>query len=662
MASFSDQAIEEIRARTDIVELISQRVPLKRSGADFKACCPFHHEKTPSFIVSPSRRAFHCFGCGLQGDVFKFLMLSDGMTFPDAVRALAERCGVALESADDSGSRLRKRLMALHEDIAAFYRRCLLSTKEAKVARDYLARRRIDAETAEKFRIGYAPEMRNVLVQWAERHSYSLEEMVEAGFLSPPRSAGDSFYDRFSGRLMFPICDQNGHVVAFSGRLLDDSRKAPKYYNSTETPIFRKSRVLYGLSFAKRAITRDPRRTALICEGQIDVIRCHSCGFDNAVASQGTAFTADHVSLLKSYADGAVLAFDGDGAGMKAAIRTGRLFLAAGMPVQAALLPEGEDPDSLLRDRPRSDFQALLDNPVSLVALHVRAFKAAGGTGNMEALSRATSEIFETAASATKAVFRSFMLQEAAELLSIPQDALEKDFSNFLADRERRAAHSPANNPAQGSRAQAPASASVSAPATVAAAAPALAHADAPIPTQPRPPAPPPDATPPPAEPAANRRMRVAETPLIAIADVLVKATASPRGEAEEIARFAREWLPPLPTDNAAASIVAAALDDIVNASDTLGALSASSAETRALIAYLAGRPSPALQSGMTLLETMQELVFRAWLDYIRRTRSTIDPAADGGSKARLLLSTAIRRLESATDWEARSSLIAQLR
>ena len=663
MAGFSDQTLEEIRARSDIVEVISQRVPLKRAGADFKACCPFHHEKTPSFIVSPSRRTFHCFGCGAQGDVFKFLMLSDGMTFPDAVRALADRCGVTLETADDSGSRLRKRLLALHEDIAAFYRRCLLSTKEAQKARDYLTRRRIDEATAEKFRIGYAPEQRNALVQWAEKHDYTMEEMVEAGFLSPPRSAGDSFYDKFHGRLMFPICDQNGHVVAFSGRLLDDSRKAPKYYNSTETPIFRKSRVLYGLSFAKRAITRDPRRTALVCEGQIDVIRCHSCGFANAVASQGTAFTADHVALLKSYADGATLAFDGDGAGMKAAIRTGRLFLAAGLPVQAALIPQGEDPDSFLRDRPAAEFQALLDNPVSLIALHVRAAKGAtDGGGAIDSLSRLTDEIFETVASASKAVFRSYMLQEAAELLNLPQAALEQDFAAYLESakaRERQpgAPHSPAKTPTSESRLQNPEFTSL-APETTSSA--PASTSSAPESRNPNPASPSPTPAP---EPPTPTRIRLPETPLLAIADALVKIAATPSEENRAIATFTHEWLPPIPPDSPVAQIAAAALNDLESGSNALGAINTSGTpEARAILAYLATRPSPALQSGLPLAETMQEFVFRAWIDYIRRTRDSIDPAAEGGTNARLLLSSALRRLESAPDWAARSALIAQIK
>lgn len=683
MTGYSDQVLEEIRARSDIVEIVSQRVPLKRAGADFKACCPFHHEKTPSFIVSPSRRTFHCFGCGAKGDVFKFLMMSDGMTFPEAVKALADRCGMSLERIDDAASRHRKRLLALHEDIAAFYRRCLLETKSAKIAREYLERRKLDAEITEKFRIGFAPDRRNLLVQWSEKHGYSMEEMVEGGFLSPPRSASDSFYDRFHGRLMFPICDSNGHVVAFSGRLLVDSKKAPKYYNSIETPIFRKSRVLYGLSFAKRAITRDPRRLAIVCEGQIDVIRCHSCGFQTAIASQGTAFTSDHVALLKSYADGAILAFDGDAAGMKAAIRTGRLFLAAGLTAQAALLPEGEDPDSFLRDRPKSDFQALLEAPVSLVALHVRAFKNAGGN-SIDALSRLTDDLFETIASASKAVIRSYMLQEASELLNIPSSALEKDFEAFLESQERRKAASIRMSgqssteassqtistisplaPSGNSSASIPVEngnvATGNSAASLEASAGSTQQA---VPT--------PDSSlnsvtssqeNSPAESSGTKRIRLPETPLVAIADALVKIVAMPSDEHRSIASFVRSWLPPVDTTQPIVRILAAAIDDVETGTNELGDLASSGdAETQAIIEHLARRPSPALQSSLPLIETIREFVSRAWMEHIKHVRSVIDPTAPDGANTRLLLSSTLRSLESAQSWTAREAIIAKLR
>ena len=653
MPFFSEQIVEEIRARTDIVDLVSQRVSLRRAGSDFKACCPFHHEKTPSFIVSPSRRSFHCFGCGVQGDVFKFLMLSEGLTFPEAVKTLAERCGVALEVVDDPGARRRKLLVKLHNDLAGFYRRCLLQLKEAETARAYVARRKIDDQTAEQFRLGYAPLRRGVLLEWAKKYDYRPEDLVEAGLLRPPRSPGDDYYDGFRGRLMFPICDQGGQVVGFSGRILVDDKHAAKYYNSPETPIFKKSRVLYGLCFAKRAITRLPRREVLVCEGQIDVIRCHACGFANAVASQGTAFTEEHVALLKPYADAALLVFDGDAAGLKAATRTGRLFLAAGMPVQVATLPPGEDPDSILRDKGNEAFQRILDAPVSLAAFQIRALRAAeAAPDSIDAVAHITDELFETFASCSKEVLRSYLIQEAAELMHLPLSALESDFAAYQANlARRRAAHAQTSAPpaAPASAASAaqtsPAPAGPTSPAPAAQTSPALAG---------------PTSAPPGAPP---RRRRFPETPALSLADFLLKTSTSPSEENAALADFIAQWYPPsVRGDGPVRDVIDAALADRADGGGRLAALLSEGDEgQRALVAYLSRRASPLFASNLPLEDAVHDLVGRAWIDFLRQAREQIDPNDEDGQLRRLRLSSAIRRLESDPSWSARSALIEPL-
>ena len=659
MAFFSDQTLEEIRARTDIVELISSRIPLRRAGADFKACCPFHNEKTPSFIVSPSRRTFHCFGCGAAGDVFKFIMLSDGATFPDAVKMLAQRCGVTLQIDDDPQANRRKTLLKIHAELAAFYRRCLLTTKEAEPARAYLAKRRIDDETAERFRIGYAPTRRDVLLEWAEKHAFKPEDLVEGGLLGAPRPdhPGESYYDKFKGRLMFPICDQNGQAVGFSGRILTDAKNAPKYYNSPETPIFRKSRVLYGLCFAKKNIAKAARREALVCEGQIDVIRCHSCGFDTAVASQGTAFTEEHVALLKPYADSALLVFDGDSAGLKAATRTGRLFLAAGMPVRVALLPNGEDPDSILRDKGRDAFQRILDAPVSLAAFQIQAMRARETSPeSIDALARITNELFETFASCSKAVLQSYLIQESADLLGIPLQALESDFAAYKEGLEQRRrwqqTDASPRRPAEPEPELLPPDAD---PFPLADAAEASVEVTADTP---------PDAVPgtPPA-PQPVRRWRFAETPLLAIADFLVKTGTTPSDDYKAAAQFVRDWLPPAAMgDGAVKAVALAALSDSLDGTDALGDLSANgSDEEKALIDYLARRKSTILASEIPVGQAIADLVARTWIDFMKTRRDQIDPAAEDGALLRLQLATAIRRLESDTSWQSRSEIISQL-
>ncbi|MDD4102692.1 MAG: DNA primase [Kiritimatiellae bacterium] len=441
----TEQVIEEIRARIDIVDLIGARMTLKKAGSAFKGCCPFHHEKTPSFHVNQEKQFYHCFGCGESGDVFTFLMKQDGLSFTDAARLLAERVGVVIEEQHDEKTHVRQLLYAIHTELAAFYQRCLRQTKEAQAAREYLAKRKMSDSLIECFGIGYAPaKPKNSILQWASKHNFTPEQLVSAGVLCPPReqSAPDDFYDRFAGRLMFPICDRPGRVVAFSGRLLAERRNAAKYVNSPETEIFTKSRVLYALDKASSHIVKHPRREAIVCEGQIDVIRCHDSGFNTAVAAQGTAFTKEHVSLLKRYADSVVLVFDGDSAGRKAALRTGTLFLEEEIPVRVAVLPKGEDPDSLLRDQGPSVFREALETADSVTAFQIKTFhEDEAQPDSIDALNRITRDVFETLAGCDGAVLRTRLLQEAAELLHLPYSALEQDLEKYRDAARNRAAH-----------------------------------------------------------------------------------------------------------------------------------------------------------------------------------------------------------------------------
>ena len=428
-----DRILEEIKSRTSIVDVVSSRITLKRMGSVFKACCPFHKEKTPSFTVNPSRESFKCFGCGEGGDIFSFLMKHDGMTFVDAVKTLADRCGVEIEFNDDGGTAaVSKRMLAFHTEIAEFYRRCLLQMKSAEVARAYLKSRDLSDDIIEKFKIGFAPDVPGALETFAAKHQYTIDEVVQGGLglpLDRPR-AGVNLHDRFRGRLMFPICDTQGRVIAFSGRVLDPAKSPAKYVNSPETEIFKKSRVLYALDRAQRSIVSAPHREAIICEGQIDVIRCHACGFERAVASQGTAFTEDHAKLLKRYADSAVLVFDQDSAGQKATVRTGAILLAAGIPVRVARLDPGEDPDSFLRKHPPEVFQKVLDDAIGLMPFHVDYLRAQESDPESEgAVGRIAAGVLQTVAVCLNEVHKARMLQEVAALLRIPESALEKEMA-----------------------------------------------------------------------------------------------------------------------------------------------------------------------------------------------------------------------------------------
>ncbi|MDX9867128.1 MAG: DNA primase [Kiritimatiellia bacterium] len=440
----TESILEEIRARIDIVDVIGSRVPLKKAGGSFKACCPFHHEKTPSFTVNPTRQSFHCFGCGEKGDVFSFVMKQDGLTFVDAVKAMAERAGVALQDGEDQGaSGERAVLYAAHAAVAEYYRQCLLNLPEAEHARRYLAQRKLSGEIVESFGIGYAPEhAADALLNALEKSRFTPEVLVRAGILcESDRDGRGRYFDRFHGRLMFPIWDRQGRVVAFSGRLLAPRERAGKYVNSPETPIFTKSRVLYAFHKASGKIVKHPRREALVCEGQIDVIRCHASGFETAVASQGTAFTRDHVKLLKRYADSVTLVFDGDSAGRKAALHTGTLFLEEEIPVRVACLPAGEDPDSLLRDQGPEPFRDLLERAVSLIAFQIETqMRDEPNPEAIDAVSRVARGVIGTLAACPGAVLRTRLLQEAGERLHLPYSALEEDLEKHREALSRKAA------------------------------------------------------------------------------------------------------------------------------------------------------------------------------------------------------------------------------
>lgn len=447
--SIPHSTIEEVKERVDLAELISSYgVQLKPSSGGFVACCPFHHEKTPSFRINQDKGFYHCFGCGKSGTAIDFLMEYGGMGFVDAVMKLGEITGVKIDVKEDPEAGMRQRLFSLHEELAAFFHRCLVKSKEAEVARKYLASRKLDGEAAELFTIGYVPIDSAAMLKWAEKYGYKAEELEKAGVLLPPKYPGGRWYNRFAGRLIFTIRDKQGRAVAFSARnILDpDNKKIAKYVNSPETPIFKKSHVLFAFDKAAGAITRASRREAIVCEGQIDVIRCHMNGFKTAVASQGTSFTDDHAAMLSKNADSVVLVFDADGAGRKAAVKTARLFLARGIPVRVASLPKGEDPDSLLLKAGPSAFQACLDAAESIIAFQIRIMREdEASPGTIDAISRISKAVLETAASCLSSVMRSALLEEASKIMSIPVSALEEDFGRM--DRQKPPPTSPPQEP-----------------------------------------------------------------------------------------------------------------------------------------------------------------------------------------------------------------------
>lgn len=442
--------LEQIRDANDIAELIGTYLQIKRAGSSFKALCPFHKEKTPSFHINPQRQIFHCFGCGAGGDVFKFVMQYENVDFSTAARMLAQRAGIRVEWSDGDGTAEANKdyLFKLHEDVAMLFHRALLESEKAAAARAYLKDRDLGPDVVKDFLIGFAPDSRGAIVTWAEKKKYPLKLLETAGLILPS-DHGEGYYERFRGRLMFPIRDEIGRVIGFSGRLLEKDAKAAKYVNSPETPLFRKGRVLYALDRARRAMI--DAKTALLCEGQIDVIRCHTAGFQNAVAAQGTALTEDHARLIKRYADSVLIVLDADRAGQDAALRSAEVLIAAGLNIRLGSLPEDEDPDSLIRKEGPAGFQRVLDDARSPVGFQIAVLKSRGDLRNEPELMRAVHAVLETIARAPSAVQRDQMLRQAAHELGVAESSLRTDLQHRL-----RRAMRPAHDAAEAKPAAAP--------------------------------------------------------------------------------------------------------------------------------------------------------------------------------------------------------------
>lgn len=371
MPRIAEETIQRVVEANDIVAVISDYFPLRKAGTTFRALCPFHREKSPSFHVNPQRQSYKCFGCGAGGDVIRFVREYEHLDFVEAVRKLAQKAGIPIieeEGDPEEGKRheLRKRLLALHADASAWFHHNLLKTKDAQIARDYLKGRGINAEVAKSWQLGFAPDSWDALLLFLRDKKFSAEEIIQSGLAASreesenPRPRLENFYARFRGRVMFPIRNDYGEVIAFSGRVLDPEAKTAKYVNSPETPLFTKGKVLYGLDKSKRALIE--AKTAIVCEGQIDLISAFESGVQNMIAPQGTAFTTDQARVLQRFVETVVLCFDSDRAGQEAVTRSLPALLEHGLDVRVARLPQGEDPDSLIRGQGPEAFRTVVDS------------------------------------------------------------------------------------------------------------------------------------------------------------------------------------------------------------------------------------------------------------------------------------------------------------
>lgn len=357
---YSEEFVEEVRQRNDIVDVISSCVHLKRSGSNYTGLCPFHNEKTPSFSVSPGKQMYYCFGCGAGGNVFTFLMEYENLSFVEALEQLAERAGMALpDKSEDGGEARRKKnlrdnILEVYK-VAARYYYALLKSEQGKDAYEYLKRRELSDDTITKFGLGYSGKSGG-LYRYLKSQNYKDELLKQTGLFTYDEKRGA--YDKFWNRVMYPIMDRSNKVIAFGGRVMGDA--LPKYLNSPETLIFDKSRNLYGLNFV-----RGKTDGMILCEGYMDVIALHQAGFTNAVASLGTAFTSQHSSLLKRYTDLVYLCYDSDGAGVKAALRAIPILKEAGIRVKVINMQPYKDPDEFMKALSPEEFQKRIDHATS---------------------------------------------------------------------------------------------------------------------------------------------------------------------------------------------------------------------------------------------------------------------------------------------------------
>ena len=424
MPLIPENIIDEILARADVAELIGRYVPLKRAGRHFKAHCPFHKEKTPSFTVNTDKQIYHCFGCGAGGNIFSFLMQHDRLTFPEAVRQLADHVGVRVPERDtESRDATHERLAALMDKAARYFERRLLEPASGKAARAYLQSRGVSERTRQAFRLGLAPAGWDGLLRAARAGGSKTEDLEAAGLIIQGKSGS---YDRFRNRLMFPISDVRGRVVGFGGRSLDG--REPKYLNSPEGPLYTKGRHLFGLAQAKDAIIA--MKTAVVVEGYFDCVVLADAGISHVVSPLGTALTEDQARLLKRYAESAILAFDADAAGEQATLRGIDLLVETGLQVRVAQLPAGVDPDEHLRSSGRQRFEQVLERSLTicdfLIASALRRFPQR----DTESKVKAAQFVLPTIAKVPNAMLRSEYVRLLAERLHLDEGAVAQELAN----------------------------------------------------------------------------------------------------------------------------------------------------------------------------------------------------------------------------------------
>lgn len=415
-----DSVVEDIKSRLMVDEIVGDYIELKKAGNNFKAVCPFHSERTPSFIVSPDKGIWHCFGCGEGGDIFGFVMRMEGMEFPEALRMLAKKAGVELKSYNPQEQGRKGKLLEINEEVAGFYRKNFWDTEEGKIAREYVKSREMNDATLDSFGIGYAPDSWEATFNYLKEKGFKEEDIEKAGLIIK-RDNGSGYYDRFRKRLMFPLRDMHGQTLGFTARLLDENVEAAKYVNSPETDIYHKGKFLYALDLAKVSIKKSG--FVILVEGQMDCISSHQAGVSNVIATSGTALTTDQLKILSRYTKNLILAFDMDAAGQEAMKRGIDLALAEGFSIRVVDELGGKDPDDIIKEDPDKWKKAIKDS-VAIMEFYFNTAIRDLDLSQVENKKKVTKALLPEIAKLSDVVEQEHYLQKLASEVRVDVDVL----------------------------------------------------------------------------------------------------------------------------------------------------------------------------------------------------------------------------------------------
>jgi len=434
--------VDEIKSRITIEGLIREYIEIKKAGANYKAICPFHSEKSPSFMVSPDKQIWHCFGCAEGGDIFGFIMRIEGVDFPEAIKLLAKKAGVTLTQQDPKIASLKTKLMDILEESAKYF---ALELKKNKIATEYIKSRAISEETASKFQLGFSPNDWSGLINYLSAIGFRGEDIVLAG-LALKRDGDNTFYNRFRGRIMFPITNHYGNIVGFTARVLPqfDDGKIGKYVNTPETITYKKSQILYGLNFAKQDIRKED--CAIFVEGNMDVIALHQAGFNNIVATSGTALTIEQATLVSRYTNNVIMSFDADDAGIQAALRGIDVALSKGLNVKVIEMPKNDlgepiakDPDELIKKDPKLWGKAVKDSKHIidfLISINLPKFKLSEPTENATFCKIIVNQINKI----KNSLERSLWIKKLSQITGVPENIISE---NTVFKNEKTAINKP---------------------------------------------------------------------------------------------------------------------------------------------------------------------------------------------------------------------------